>query len=348
MKAHRVERGRLDASRMAGMILCEELRDEQGRSAFRKGQALGTADLALLERLPWRELHVIEPERGDLHEEDAGRRIAAAAAGDGAGVQGFAGGHWAIAATRRGLLEVSIEALHHANRVEGACIYTLFDGQVVDEREVIARAKITPFVLPEERVREVERLARDAAGLVRVLAFHPTSVGAVVQETVSERGLARFRGALGEKLEWFGSDFTGAVAVRPDPGAVAEAVRELVRNGARIVVLAGTKAMDPLDPAFVALGELGASLERYGVPAHPGSLFWMATMGDVPLLGMPTCGLFAKATAFDLIIPRLLAGQRVDHDSLAALGHGGLLTTDTSFRFPPYRRAGGRGEVDEA
>ena len=44
--------------------------------------------------------------------------------------------------------------------------------------------------------------------------------------------------------------------------------------------MAGTRAMDPLDPAFVALDRLGAPLERYGVPAHPGSLLWLARLGD--------------------------------------------------------------------
>ena len=100
--------------------------------------------------------------------------------------------------------------------------------------------------------------------------------------------------------------------------------------------MAGTKAMDPLDPPS-GIERLGAPLERYGVPAHPGSLFWLARVGEVPVLGMPTCGLFSQATTFDVILPRVLAGERVDRTTLAELGHGGLLSRDAAFRFPPYR-----------
>src|SRR5581483_2998081 len=114
---------------------------------------------------------------------------------------------------------------------------------------------------------------------------------------------------------------------------------------AEVIVLAGTKAMDPLDPAFLALDRLGVRLERYGVPAHPGSLFWIARYRDIPLLGMPSCGLFSQATVFDLVLPRVLAGERVGREELARLGHGGLLGRDVAFRFPRYRATSGRGKI---
>ncbi|HUF28792.1 MAG TPA: hypothetical protein VMM18_17555 [Gemmatimonadaceae bacterium] len=346
MKARRIERNGGGSLPKPGMILCAEVRDDSGRAVLRKGQVLGAEDVILLDRLDWRELHVIEPAAGELHEEEAGRRLAAAAAGDGVTVQDFAGGHWGLASTRRGMLAVAVDALNRANRVEGACLYTFYDGQIVDVGDIVGRAKVTPFVLAEERVREVEALAREARGLVRVAPFRRARVGAVVQERVNEQALSRFRGALEEKLAWLGSDIVDVRAVAAEAGAVAAAVRALIDSGADVVVFAGTRAMDPLDPAFVALDELGATLERYGVPAHPGSLSWKATLAGVPLIGMPTCGLFAQATSFDLILPRLLAGRPVDHASLAELGHGGMLTKEMSFRFPPYRAAAGRGAVE--
>lgn len=116
--------------------------------------------------------------------------------------------------------------------------------------------------------------------------------------------------------------------------------------GAGVVLVAGTTAMDPLDPAFDAVQLLHGRLERVGVPAHPGSLLWLARIGDVPVIGMPSCGLFSRATVFDLVLPRLLAGLPVDSAWLATLGHGGLLTRDVAARFPPYRPRQERGAVD--
>jgi molybdopterin biosynthesis enzyme len=104
--------------------------------------------------------------------------------------------------------------------------------------------------------------------------------------------------------------------------------------------------MDELDPTFRALDELGARRERHGVPAHPGSLFWLARLRDVAIVGMPSCGLFSQATVFDLVLPRILAGERVDARALSKLGHGGLLTRDVAYRFPPYRPSRQRGALD--
>jgi hypothetical protein len=346
VKTHRLTRDTLDARHIEGMVLCEELRDAEGRAALKKGQVLGWVDLPALGALEWTELHVIERERDELLEEDAGRRVAAAAAGEGTSVGAFAGGHWAIAATGRGLLEVDVGPLRTMNRIEGVCVYTLFDGQIVDGGELVARAKITPFVLRSEAVERAESIVQARKGVVRVRPFRSARIAAVVQERLDERALTRFRQALGEKVAWFGASLMDVRTARPDAEAVASALEGVVRQGAEVIVMAGTRAMDPLDPAFVALDRVGAPLERYGVPAHPGSLLWLARLGDVPVVGMPACGLFSQATTFDLVLPRLLAGQDVSGDTLADLGHGGLLTKELSFRFPPYRAEGRRGEVE--
>jgi molybdopterin biosynthesis enzyme len=87
-------------------------------------------------------------------------------------------------------------------------------------------------------------------------------------------------------------------------------------------------------------------MERHGVPAHPGSLLFLAWIGERPVLGMPTCGMFSQATTFDLVLPRLLAGERLDNAALAGLGEGGLMSAESAWRFPPYRKNAARGELD--
>ena len=113
-----------------------------------------------------------------------------------------------------------------------------------------------------------------------------------------------------------------------------------------MLIVAGASALDPLDPVFGGLTLLGARMERHGAPAHPGSLLWLARWHDLPVLGMPTCGMFSQATTFDLVLPRLLAGEDVDNQAIAALGHGGLLSREMAYRFPPYRADVVRGELE--
>ena len=112
------------------------------------------------------------------------------------------------------------------------------------------------------------------------------------------------------------------------------------------MIVAGASALDPLDPVFGALTLLGARMERHGAPAHPGSLLWLARWDGRPVLGMPTCGMFSQATTFDLVLPRLLAGEPIGNRELAELGHGGLLSREMAYRFPPYRSNAARGELE--
>ncbi len=346
MKAHLVRRSSARAEQLAGMVLTRDVRGPNGERAFGKGHVLLDDDISTFLALDWDELHLVETEPGEIHEEEAGERIAHAAAGEGTSVGAMGGGHWPITATQRGILRVDVERLARVNAIDGACAYTLFDGQIVESGETVAHAKITPFVIDETRIEMVERITRDSERLVRVLPFRPTTVAAVVQETLGERAMSRFRDALAEKIAWFGSRLLEPSFVPPSGDAVAAAIDHALRNGAQVIIMAGTKAMDPLDPAFIALDKLGVQLERFGAAAHPGSLFWIARLNDVPVLGMPSCGLFSQATVFDLVLPRVLAGEHVGREELGALGHGGLITRDMAFRFPRYREARGRGEVE--
>jgi molybdopterin biosynthesis enzyme len=170
----------------------------------------------------------------------------------------------------------------------------------------------------------------------------------VVLACLGERNPAtirRFRTSLDEKARWLGAELVEPIVAEPRRAIVAAALHELLAAGCDLLVVAGTRAMDELDPAFLALADLGAARVRLGVPAHPGSLFWIAHAGRVPVLGLPSCGMFSEATVFDLVLPRILSGEEIGARELAALGHGGFLTRDMAYRFPPYRPTRRRGEV---
>ena len=335
----------MDARGIDGLLLTRDVRDARGAIAFRKGTRLRADDAARLLALSWDELHAVALAPGDVHEDAAGVRLAHAIAGAHLAVGGFAGGHWPLHAACRGLLAIDAEALAAINGIDGLAVYTLLDGQVVEAGETVARAKIVPFAIGGDVIERAEGLARRPRGLVSVRPFVATTVGVVVQEAVSGTALERFRDAIAEKVSWFGSGLRGVRVVPTEAPALAASLREELDAGARLVVVAGSRAMDPLDPVYAALESIDARLARVGVPVHPGSLLWLAHAGEIPIVGMPSCGLFSKATAFDLVLPRLMAGQRVDAAWLAGLGHGGLLTRDMAHRFPPYQASRDRGET---
>jgi hypothetical protein len=347
VKALSIPRSGASAVALAGRIACHDVREGAGKLVLRKGQAIDAALAAAVLRAPWDEIHVLELEPGDLHEEAAGGRLSQAAAGDGVEVKGYAGGQWTLSATRRGLLRVRSGELHEANRPAGISIFTLYDLQPVEPGETVAKAKVTPLAISEATVKRVEAVSWGAGGLVSVRGFTPRALGALTRETLEPRQRQRFETALREKVDWFGSRLLAVRYSGGDAPAVATELRALLAEGAEVLIVAGASALDPLDPVFLGVGLLGGHMERHGVPAHPGSLLFLARVGAVPVLGMPTCGMFSQATTFDLALPRILAGEPIGNDELAALGHGGLLSQDSAWRFPRYRDSAARGELPE-
>jgi molybdenum cofactor cytidylyltransferase len=337
---------RQDISTLSGVVLVADIRDSLGRVILGRGTLVGEDERLVLEGLPWEALHVLRPDESDVLEREAGDRLAQAAAGGGVSSGEVAGGHWPLAATSRGIVELHHEALLEVNRGGELAIYTVADGQVVDQGEVVARVKIIPFVVEGRTIDRGVTTATGARGVISVRPFRPASVGVVVMESLGSSALDRFRRALDEKAAWFGSSVLPHCAAVRNTRSVLAALEGLLALRADLVLVAGTQAMDPLDPAFEAVRKLGGQIERVGVPAHPGSLLWLARVNATPVLGMPSCGLFSRATVFDLVLPRLLAGLTVDSTWLAGLGAGGLLTRDVAARFPPYRPRQERGAVD--
>jgi hypothetical protein len=327
-------------------VLCHDVRDAAGKVASPKGARVDADVARTLLSIPWEEIHLLALEPGDVHEEDAGRRLAAAVVGDGVEVRGYTGGQWTLAATRRGLLRIRTAALTEVNVREGMSVFTLFDGQPVEPGEAVAKAKVTPLAIPEPIVHEVETIAAAAGGVILVAGFRPSTIGAVARESLDARQRARFESALKQKIDWLGGRLLPVRFAGPSDRSVAEELRALRQEGADVLIVAGASALDPLDPVFSGLILLGATMERHGAPAHPGSLLWLARWDGAPVLGMPTCGMFSQATTFDLVLPRLLAGEPIGNRELAALGHGGLLSREMAYRFPPYRANAARGELE--
>jgi molybdopterin biosynthesis enzyme len=165
-------------------------------------------------------------------------------------------------------------------------------------------------------------------------------VAVVVKESLRRADRPRFEASVRAKVESLGSRITGIAYVEDADEPVREALEAAARGRGRadVILTAGGRSTDPSDPFFTAIDTLGGRLVRQGVPAHPGSMLWLARIGRTAVLGLPTCGAYAKATAADLLLPRLLTGEPPTRRTVSALGHGGVLTREMRFRFPAYAR----------
>ncbi|HYM61880.1 MAG TPA: hypothetical protein VEZ11_13420 [Thermoanaerobaculia bacterium] len=333
MKAVAIHRDGARAEEIAGRILCHDVRGNRNEIVFRKGHIVRDDDVPPLLACAWSELHLIELEAGDLGQREAGERLAVAASG--AGVEIAPSGHkHALRAVHDGLLEVDLPTLVAMNMLPGISIFTLLDGQVISAGQVVAQAQIAPLALDKRTVAEAERIA--ARGVIRVAPFIPRQAVIFVRERFEAAERDRALEPLIAKLRWFGCPIREVADLPHDVPAIRGALEARLSSEATLFVIAGSNALDPLDPIVAAIGESGATMQRLGMPVHPGTLLWLASLGAIAIIGLPSCGFAAQPTALDLVLPRILAHGTIRDEEIAALGHGGILNRGMAFRFPQY------------
>ena len=329
---------------LTGAVLARDLVVDGSR--WPKGRRLSAADLELLDRpgttidarreLDGSGLILLLPDQDDVHEDDAALRLAFVVAGPGLTQRGPAESRVDLLAAADGVVHVRIGRLEQLNRIDMIDVFTVYDGQVVRAGDLVASAKIAPHLVPSGVLDRAAGLV-GSAGLVRVAPIVPRRVVAIVKESVHPPARQRFEASVRLKVEALGSRLVGIDYVDDSTEAVAVALA----GGARVadlILTAGSASTDPSDAFFAAIERLGGKVVRHGVPAHPGSMLWLARIGRADVLGLPTCGAYSKATAADLILPRLLTGERVSRALVASLGHGGVLSRSMRFRFPDYAR----------
>lgn len=325
------------AERVAGRILCHDIVavGEMGRVKLGKGRVLDADDAAAL-RTYSSEIHLLEMEPGDVHEDEASIRLARAIAGEGVELKGPVESQTHLRATGRGLLEVRVCAMQEINCLPDVSVFSAYDGQPVTPSKVVAATKVTPLAVPEAVILQAEEIARQAGPVVRVRPFLAGSVGVLVRDRLNGKTREKFELAIHMKIGWFGSPLAGICYLPDDVQTIADAIERFCADGVSLILAAGVNSTDPLDLTIQALERIGAVTEKRGVPAHPGSTCWLAYLDDLPIFGLALCGMFSKTTVLDLLLPRFLSGRRVRAVDLAELGHGGVLSRDMAFRFPAY------------
>lgn len=321
---------------LLGAVVVRELR--VGKTRVRKGQVLTAADLDTI-AAGEEPVHVVRFDPGDVHEDDAATRLATMIRGQGVALREPAQSRVNLVASRKGLLRVDREALLELDLHPDIGVFTAPDRLPVVAGKIVAGAKIAPVAIHAaalERARQA--LAARPGPLLQVKPFLPLRAGVVVTEGLDERVRDRFEASVRQKIGWYGGSILRIAYVADAPNAVAAAMRAFLDEGTQLLLAAGGHMMDPLDPTQQALPRIGGRIVRAGAPAHPGSMFWLGHHDacDVPIVSLASCSMYSRSTVADLVLPWVMAGERVSPADIAALGYGGLLDRDMSWRFPPY------------
>jgi hypothetical protein len=329
MRPHRLEGRTARVEDVEGRVLVHDLGPN-----LRKGAVLTGADLDAVRTA--REVHLVELEPGDVHEDEAARRLAAALLAPGLEARPPVQSQARLVASRRGLVRVRAELVDAINALGSVSVFTVMDGQAVTEGEEVAGCKVTPVAVPGRLLDEVDEISRDRGPVIELVPFLPLRTFVVATERLKPKARELFRSAVTRKLGWYGAEVIAVREVARTPEAVAAAYREATAMGAQLVLFAGASAIDPLDPAYAELVTTGGELLQVGAPMHPGSMLWLGRLREAAVVGVASCAGFGRSSSLDLLLPFVFAYGRADANDLLRLGHGGLIESGAGRRFPPY------------
>lgn len=331
-----------------GLALCHDITEivpggAKG-PAFRRGHAIRAEDVDHLLRLGKEHIFVQEAEDGGVHEDDAARRMARAVAGPGIAYGEPREGRINFTASRKGLFSINLDLLDRVNSIPHVTLATLHSLQAVARGRAVAGTRVIPLAVPETTVKAVEDCCRGAfAPLLSVLPFKKHRVGIVTtgSEVYEGRIADAFGPVLRKKFKAWGSTVLSQAIVPDQTELTREAIREAIANGADLVCVTGGMSVDPDDRTPAAIRAVGCEVVAYGAPVFPGAMFMLGYSDQVPVLGLPGCVMYHRASIFDLIVPRILAGLRVCARDIARLAHGGFCEACAECHFP--RCAFGKG-----
>jgi len=329
VKAIRLDGAKAEGRDVDGRVLVHDLGPD-----LRKGTVLGGRHLERVRQA--REVHLVELEPGDLHEDEAARRLAAALSGPGLKAQRPVQSQARLTAQHRGLVRVRADVVDAINSLGYISVFTLMDGQAVAEGEEVAGCKVTPVAVPGSLIEAAEKINREQGPVVELLAFRPLKTFVVATERLKPKARDLFRAAVTAKLGWYAAELLGVREVARTSEAVASAYQEATALGAQLVLFAGASAIDPLDPAYAELTRAGGLVLQLGAPMHPGSMLWLGKLDEAAVVGVASCAGFGRSSSLDLLLPFVFAYGRADAKDLLRLGHGGLIESAAGRRFPPY------------
>lgn len=331
MKSVRVE----DA---IGMILCHDITkivpgEFKGR-AFKKGHIIKEEDIKELLSIGKEHIYVWEAKEGMLHENDAAIRLKDLVCGTGLEFGEIKEGKINFIAKKDGLLKIDKEELLKINMLGDIIVSTMHNNTPVKKGEIVGATRVIPLVIDEEKIIEAEKIVKK--GIINIEEIKSKKVFMIT--TGSEVYHGRIKDAFGpavkKKLEYYGCELVNQTILPDDKDKIVAEIKRALKEGAEMIVCTGGMSVDPDDVTPTAIKECGADLVSYGAPVLPGAMFLLSYYGDIPILGLPGCVMYSKRTVFDLVLPRVLADEKLTMRDLALYGHGGLCLDCKVCTFP--------------
>ncbi|MBH5320036.1 molybdopterin-binding protein [Paenibacillus sp. GSMTC-2017] len=300
---------------------------------FTRGHLISEADIPSLLDIGKEHIFIMELGDDDLHEDDAAIRMAKALASNELNLTAPHEGKVSLKSPILGLAQIDQGIVEAINELGEIALATVKQNTVVQIGSPLAATRAIPLVVPKKKVEEVERLAQDyreqhnGETPISVKPFRKLKAGLLTTggEVFNGRIQDKFGPAVIEKLRALGSEVAEQRFAPDDRQTIVKEIHYLLAQGYDMILITGGMSVDPDDRTPGAIKAAGATIVSYGTPMLPGSMLLMGYIGEIPIMGLPGCVMHDPYTSFDVLLPRILAGDIIVRKDIVELGYGGLL-----------------------
>ena len=298
-------------------------------AVFRKGHVVTAEDIPVLLSMGKENLYVWEKKEGILHEDEAAEILRDICMGDHMQAGEPKEGKIEIRSEMDGLFKVDTKRLNAVNALGEMMIASRHGNFPVKAGDKLAATRIIPLVIEQEKMEA----AKEAAGekpLFSLLHFTRKKAGLIVTGSEVKKGLVEdsFGPVVKKKLAEYGVSVLWQAYPGDDGETISDTIADFIGQGAELVLCTGGMSVDPDDKTPGAIRRTKARIVSYGAPVLPGAMFLLAYYEtgkeQIPVMGLPGCVMYAGRTIFDLVLPRVLAGEILEKEDLSTYGEGGL------------------------
>lgn len=320
-----------------GQLLAHDItRIVQGDSKgplFRKGHRIGPDDVEKLLDVGKNNIYILTLETGDVHEDDAGRRLGAAISGPGTYCKDPQESRVNIFSEYDGLLRINTDAVYKINDLGYSICATIPPDSIVSKDQMLAATKVVPLVVSEQDVTAVEEVCQEEGPVVFVRPFVQKKVACVItgSEVYHHRVNDAFAPVIQSKVSAYGSEVFEIAYAPDDSEMITEAILSAKEKGADLIVVTGGMSVDPDDLTPGAIRSTGARVVKQGTPVLPGAMFLVAYLDKIPVLGVPAAGMYFKDTMFDRMLPYVFADVEIQRSDVVGMGVGGLIMNNERY-----------------
>ena len=303
---------------------------------FKKGHVIKEEDIEKLLDIGKEHIYVWEPKEGQLHENDAAKRIKDLVLGKGCYIsEEIKEGKIDFFANTQGIVKINKELLLKLNLLGEIIVSTIHNNTPVKKGEKIGATRVIPLIIDEKKIIEAENIINEK--IISVEEIKPKK--AVLITTGNEVYKGRIKDAflpvMKEKLGYYGSEIIKQVILPDNKDMITESILKAIEEDkVDMVICTGGMSVDPDDVTPSAIKDCNGEIVTYGAPVLPGAMFLLAYYKNIPILGVPSCAMYSKRTIFDLVLPRVLVDEKLSFEDIAKYGNGGMCLNCEIFSFP--------------